>query len=682
MKSDPLARDRSRAATARERFLKKSLSVLLSCSCCWAQAPSISSEKPTGSIFIRPYKPANIPPPHLTNAARIQSLIRGGKLYLTAQDAIALTLENNLDLESDRYNALIDQWNIERAEAGGPLPGLPSGTSQAGTVISGEGAAGAQSATGINIAGGNNSTSNSVGASITQIGPVTPTLDPTFQSTESFSHRSTPVSNSTLQGVTNWIENTRGYNESISQGLITGGTVSLSFRNSYLNENVPSDLLNPQNAALVSLTFRHNLLSGFGITVNSRNITVARIAGNVNDLNFKSAVIGAVVNTLNLYYGLVADYEDLKAKQSALDVAQRFYEDTKKQVQIGTMAPLDVTTAEAQVASSQQDLAASQTTLQEQEISLKNTLSRTGLADPLLREVQIIPLDRIEVPEKDEFPPMKNLVATALANRPDIAAEKLNLKSTKTANLGTENGILPTLDVLATIQQQGLSGTRQGDPIPSSERAQILSSGANIPPGFGPCPATRGGPSVLCELPDPYFVGGLTNALGQMIRRNFPSQSVGGFVAPTLRNRQAQADYAIGELGLRQQQLQNAKDINEIAVDVSNQVIGLRQARARYQAAVHNRILEQQLLAAEQKKFSLGASTTYLVVQQQRDLATAQSAEVAALVAYSEARIGLNQTLGTTLQVNHVSIAEAVTGHVARPSAIPANLPSAPLLPR
>ena len=160
-----------------------------------------------------------------------------------------------------------------------------------------------------------------------------------------------------------------------------------------------------------------------------------------------------------------------------------------------------------------------------------------------------------------------------------------------------------------------------------------------------------------------------------MIRRDYPAERVAGFFAPSLRNRVAQADYGIEQLELRQTELENQRTVNQVAVDVSNQSIGLQQARARYQAALRNRILQQQLLDAEQKKFSLGASTSFLVVQQQRDLATAQSTEVAALVAYSSARISLDQTLGTVLKTSNISVEEAQSGRVNRQSVLPPTLP-------
>jgi outer membrane protein TolC len=270
---------------------------------------------------------------------------------------------------------------------------------------------------------------------------------------------------------------------------------------------------------------------------------------------------------------------------------------------------------------------------------------------------------------------MKQLIATALTNRSDLQGERLNIENLKTNALNTQNAVLPLLVALGSASSQGLAGQQKIVPVEGATG----SGGPNvIPPGFLPCPPNLGGPTKVCAASDKYFIGGVGTALGQMIRRNFPSESVGAYYSGYFRNRQAQADYAIDQLSMRQSELQTAKDLSQVAVDVSNQSIGLQQAVARYQAAVKNRVLQEQLLDAEQKKFRLGSSTTYLVVQQQRDLATAQSAETAALVTYANARVALDQTLGTTLQVNHVSLDEAQSGHVARRSALPEKLPERP----
>lgn len=638
----------------------------------WPQAiQQIEPVRPNAPIVTRPYKAPYVPPIQTRNSLRIRDLIRGGKLYLTVQDAIALALENNIDLESARYNPLTNEWNLQRLQAGGALPGVPSGASQAGSVASGQGVAGAQTAAGVSITGGNTNNTNTSNATISQIGPVTPSLDPTFQTTQTFAHRSTPLPNTFLSGIYNLVDLTRNNTTSVTDGIISGGQVSMTYKESYLRENALTDILNPSTSPTLSISVNHNFLQGFGVAVNSRNITVAKNTLAMSDTVFKGQVISVIAEVLNLYYGLVADCEDVKAKQSALDVARNLYENNQKQVQIGTLAPLDVTTAEAQVASSQQDLVISQTTLQQQQVSLKNILSRNGLADPLFAEVDIVPLDRIEVPEQDNLAPLKELIATAQKNRTDLAIEAMDLKNSRITAMGTANAVLPQLAGLVGASAQGISGAPQ--PVPIRFRGQTQTGTAGLPPGIGPCPASVAPAGTFCEFPNGYFLGGLGNAVGQVFRRDFPTERAGAFIAPTLKNRQANADAAIDELTIRQNELQLQKNTNQLAVDVSNQVVALQQARARYQAAVRNRILEQQLLDAEQKKFALGASTTFNVVQQQRDLATAQSSETAALVAYSNARVSMDETLGTTLEVNHVTVQEALSGHVSRTSTLPAN---------
>ena len=645
--------------TKLSELIRQWLAAALCCTCAapagWAQdsqADVITPVRSTSSVLIRPYLAPHVPAAPLGNSGRLAGLIRGGKLYLTAQDAIALALENNIDIEVARYTPILDSWNLERTEAGGALPGVPSGASQAGSVAKGEGVRGSQAAAGV-TSGGSGSATNTANATISQIGPVTPNLDPVFQDNTTFSHLSQPQANVRQAQVANLIDGTRNNTVSLQEGFLTGGQATITYSDAYLNENAPTTIVNPESAVSLQLSVQQNFLAGFGIALNSRSINVAKMNLNIDDLNFKAEVITVVVNVLNLYYGLVADYEALRAKESALTVAQQFYANNKKQVELGSMAPLDITTAEAQVAVSQQDLINAQTDVQTAELQLKNVLSRNGNAEPLLENAEIIPLDRIDVPEQDVLPPLKDLIAQARANRVNLATEKLNLQVAQLNSLGTSNNVLPQLAGFASVSNAGLSGA-------SRPFCQVTAQGRQ------------------CETPDPYLIGGIGNALGQVFRRNYPTESGGVFFAARLRNRQNQADYAIDQLTIRQTQLQDQKDLNQMAVDVSNQVVGLQQARARYQAAVRNRVLEKQLLDAEQKKFSLGASTSYNVVTQERDLAAAQSSAVAALVAYSNARVGLDETLGTTLDTNHISIKEAMAGRVAKTSVIPAAVPERP----
>lgn len=614
-----------------------------------AQQEAIEPVRPSAPILWRPYLAPGVPPVRLSNSGRLQELIRAGILYLTARDAIALALENNIDLEVDRYNPITAEWNLERAQAGGALPGVPAGATQAVSVASGQGVTGSQQAAGVTAGVTSTTARASTNASIVQVGPATPQLDPTIQEQDFFSHQTAPQQNSVQSLTAVLIQNRRNYTWQLTEGFLSGGLGIVTYNDHYLNENAPTDVLNPSSAPTLSIQYQQNFLNGFGVAVNARQINFRKINLKISDLNLKTQVIGTVVNVLNAYNSLLADYEDITAKKSALEAAQKLYDDTKKQVDIGTLADIELTRAESQVATSQQDLVNSQAGMIQHELQLKNLISRNGIEDPQLAGARIVPLDRMSLPEKDELPPVSSLVAQALANRSDLAAEKANITASETLAVGTKNGLLPLLVGFADTTQSGLSGT-----------AKTVTFGR------------------LSETANPYFVGGIGDALGQVFRRDFPTNVGGEYFAATIRNREAQADYGIDQLQLRQQQLTTEKDLKQAQVDVMNAVIALRQARARYDAAARNLVLSQQLLDAEQKKFALGASTPYNVILQQRDLATAQSSEVAALVTYSNARVSLDQTLGATLEANQISIGDARNGKVAQTSSLPQTLPNRP----
>lgn len=615
--------------------LRQALAVLLcatfTLSPALGQSTSIDPVRPDNFVLWRPYVAVDVPPTRLADSARLAGLYKAGKLYLTAQDAVALALENNIDIEVSRYSPIMAAWRLTRAEAGGALPGVPSGSAQANTAVSGQGVLGSQAAAGVGGGGtGGGGGSGDSNASISQVGPVTQNLDATIRGTTGFSHRSLPQPNNVQSGTSVLVQDSRFYNASIQQGFLSGGSATLTYNQNYLEENSPTNVLNPSVAPRLALSFQHNLLRGFGAAVNGRNITVAKNNLKTTDLNFRTQVIATVVRTLNAYYALVASHEDIRSKQSAFDAAAQLLKDSNRQVEIGTMAGADLIKIEAQVATSRLNLVNTQTTLQQQELQLKSLLSRTGIADPLLAVAEIVPLDKITMPEKDDFPEVKSLVATALANRADLAVQRANIVNSELSTLGTRSGILPTVVAFGGATNAGLAGT--GVPVP----------------GLAP--------------PNPYFVGGLGTALGQVFRRNFPTENIGAFVQVPIRNRQAQSDLAIDQLQLRQTELSVAKDAKQAQVDVMNALVALQQARARYESAVRNRILAEQLLKAEQRKFTLGASTPYEVIQQQRDLTTAQSNEVATLVAHSNARIRMDQTLGTTLETNNISVASVMQG--------------------
>jgi outer membrane protein len=337
-------------------------------------------------------------------------------------------------------------------------------------------------------------------------------------------------------------------------------------------------------------------------------------------------------------------WQDVRARQQELAAAQQLLDNNRKQSEAGTLAPIEVTRAEAQVYVSQQDLLVSQTNLLQQETVLKNAISRNGIANSSLLDAHIIPLDTITIPSQDETPPVEQLVQEALANRSEIAQSRLNIDSNKMNLVGIKNALKPTLQAFAELTNNGLSGpiTALGDQTPGVS----------------------------------YLAGGYGNLLAQMFRRNYPNYSAGIALNIPLRNRAAQSDYVTSELELRQNELGLQQNINQVRVDVQNAVIGLQQARARYAAAVKASDLQEQTLDADQKRLALGASTAYQIVLDQQNVASAESSKVQALATYSHARIGLDQALGRTLEANNITFDEALAGNISRSSQLPSTLPA------
>jgi outer membrane protein len=616
---------------------------LLCCATLLSAQEAIEPVRPSAPVIVRPYLSPTVAPVRLTDTSRLGALMRGGILYLTVQDAIALVLENDIDLEVDRYNRPLAEWNLERSQAGGALPGVPSGASLAGSVANGQGIAGSQAAAGVAGGGFNGNGAASNNATVSQVGPVAQTLDPVIQESSTFSHISSPQANPEQTLSLLLVSNTRAYSGSYQQGFLTGGSITVSYTDHYLSESAVGDILNPSSAPNLSIAFQQNLLQGLGVAVNARNINVNRINVNISDLNFRTETINLVANVVNLYYSLAAANEDLRAKRSAVSAAEEFYGESKRREELGAMSHLDVTSAASQLASTQSDLIVSETNVRQQEVQLKNMFSRKGVLDPVLAEARIVPLDRMEVPVTDDLPPVEEMMRQALANRPDLATDQANIASAQVSAIGTINGVLPVVEVIGGTSDAGLTGKPHLTP-------------------FGTA--------------DPFVVGGIGNGLAQVFRRDYPTERIGVFGQVKIHNRQAQADEGIDQLTLRQTQLTTQKSLSQVQVDVSNYAVAVRQARVRYLAAVQSLRLQQQLYDAEQRKLVLGASTPYNVIQQQRDLIAAQATQISALAAYSTARVALDQTLGATLEVNHVSIGDAISGKVARPSSLPAVLPA------
>ena len=615
-----------------------------------AAAPAFSQgeirvESPRGPVGLGwltgPYRPRTVPRVDLNNSPRLDALIRAGNLYVSAQDVIALAIENSVDIEVQRYGPLLASEVLRRAQGGGALrsvglgvaPG-PESVSLAGVTVN---ATGAPLSAGTGVSSG--------GGIVTQLGPAISSFDPSLLLFTNFQHATTPQSNTQLTGTTTLIQSTESFQAAFSKAWDFGMNAQLTFASNRLKFNSPAFALNPYTSGDLDLQVTQNLLSGFGRAVNGRNIRVQKNNQKVTDLQFEQQVITTVSAVLNLYWDLVAFRQDLQAREQELVTARQLLEDNRRQVALGVLAEIEVTRAESQVYSAQQDLLVSQTNLLQQETVLKNAMVRNGIAAAGLSTVHVIPLDRIRLPEKEENTPLEQLVREALARRPEVAQNRTNIESNKMNLVGIKSSLRPQLQAFAELTNNALSGVL-------TPYGALAGSGVD------------------------YLAGGYGNFLAEIFRRNYPNYSAGLSLNIPIRNRAAQSDFVTSQLELRQNELNLQKTESQIAVDVQNALIGLQQARARYDAAAHAHELQQQTFTADQRKYELGATIPYQVMQDQRDLANAVSTEVQALANYSHARIAFDQALGRTLAVNSISIDEAKSGRVARISALPANLPA------
>ena len=603
--------------------------------------------------FISPYRAKPVHPANFQNSQRIFELLHAGQLYLSLADAIALALENNLDIEVERYLPRIAQTDITRAEGGGLLRGLsllvdeppPGIGGPSGPLLTTLTA----SSTPAPIVNSNFSdvaliTEQQNDLSVTGANPLSsgsaiPQYDPAISGLVNWAHQSTPEYNPLITGASNWLvsSNFNG-NVGYSQGFSTGAQLGLAFDNTKITSDAARYTYNPILDSSMGLTITQPLLRGFGIELNRRFIRIAKNDQRIADLVFRQQVIDTVAGIARLYTDLVSLNEDVKVKREALRLAQRLYEDNKHKVEQGEQAPIEVTRAQAQVASNQQDLISAQGLVLQQELIVKTALTRAGLANPAIRAANIIPTDTITVPTSESAQSVDECIAAALHDRPDLAQAGIQVENSQISLKGSLNALRPEVDVVGTVQNGGLSGN-------------INTVGAALTPG-----AT-------------LYPGGYGTALGQIFKNDFPTYRVGLQLTLPLRNRLAQADAVRDELQVRQAQVRRQQFEDQVRLEVADANVAMQQARAAYDAAVQSRILQEQSVKVEQETFDVGLATNYMVIQYETYLAQARSTEVSAKGAYAKAIIALDRATARTLEVNDVSIQEARSGRVSRPAA-------------
>jgi len=596
-----------------------------------------------------PYRAATVPPNDVTNSPRIESLMRAGNLYLSLQDTIALALENNLDIAIQRYAPGLADASLEIAQAGGFARGVSTnvtaGPNSASVNSAGTAAGTTQSAT----AASSNASSSAVGGSAVQSsGPAIPSLDPVLTSNFNWAHLTTAQSSAFLTGSNSLTQQQNVGNFGISKGFLTGTIVNLGLNNTNSSSNNPRNDFNPSTSSALNLSITQHLLQGFGSAVNGRQIRIARNNREVSDLTFKLQVETTVAAVMNLYWDLVSFNKAVQVAKDALAASQQLLENNRRQVEVGTLAPIEVVRAEAEIASREQARTLADTRLLQQETILKTALSKTGVSSPAIAGARIIPTDQITVPNVEPVIPIQELVGQALSSRPELSQSRIQLTNQELTIRGSKNALLPTLDLVASTSNSALAGEPNTLPaLPGSLRSNTA-----------------------------FFIGGYGTVLSQLFARNFPNYSVGFNLNIPLRNRAAQAQVISDQITYRQQQLALQRLENQVRVDVQNAMIGVSQARAGYLSARKAEVLQQQTLDAEQKKLQLGASTIYNVILAERDLVTAQSTSLTAEAAYAKAKVELDRSTGQILYNNSVSMDDAFKGVVARPpSPVPVNPP-------
>ncbi len=632
---------------------------------------------------IAPYLPRRVPPPILSNSARTDQLFRDGKMYLSINDAVAMALENNLDIVLQRYNLSIADTDLLRTQSGTPALGVNAGvvqgtlggtggstsaggTGSAATGATGTGAGGTQTGVGGAGAGAGGLVLSTLGA-----GPILQSYDPVITGNIQGERATTPQANIFFSGgLPTSIQNTNIYNFGYTQAFPTGTLASVTFNNSRITTNVPFDLYNPQLTPSFRFQLTQHLLQGFGFDPNLRWIRIARNTRENGDVVFRQQIIATVSQVENIYWDLVTAYEAVRVNERALQLAQKTQSDDEEEIRIGTLAPITLVQAKSGVATANQNLITSQTQLQLQQLLMKNAITK-NMGDPILAAATVIPTDTLKFNEQQEVRPVQELIQEALQARPEIATARINLTNAEISRKSLKNALRPTLDVYAFYGASALAGDQT--------------------PLLPPCPPDGTGiPGETCLNPGTIPRSGYPNAFHDLFNSTGPDKGIGLNLNIVLRNRAAQSEQVRSELEYRQSQVGLQQIENTITIQVRQAQFSVQQNYAALQAAIAARDFARESLTAEQKKFGYGASTPTLVLQASSNLTTAESNVLNAAANYEKSKVQLDQSTAETLTKLGIDIADAESGQVKHAptvkGVVPANVeelttPMAPYAP-
>jgi outer membrane protein len=605
--------------------------------------------KPSSAFpnVFEPYEPITVTAPLATNSQRLEGVVRNGKIYLSLADAIVLGLENNYDIAIQRYNLEIADTDLLRARSGSNLLGVSSG------LVAGTLGGGGTSANSLSSGGGPGGTSIAVGgaaagsggivATTSGSGPAPEALDPLVTANIQFERTTTPEPTPFGSGASTLNQNTNGYNFNYDQGFVTGTQLTVAFNNSRITNNSIFNAYSPELQSTFRATVTQHLLNGFGPGINGRFILEAKNDRRITDSAFRQQILYTINQIENIYWALVSAYEDVQAKQQALEQSTRLASDNRKQLQLGTLAPLDVLNADNQVASDTQALITVQSSLEYQQLIMKQAISR-NLNDPVLSAAPVIPTDRVSLLEMpEERIPVEQLVQEAYANRPEIEQNILNLRNSEITLRAVRNSLLPTVDLYGFYGASALGG------------------------GKSPFCSTAFFGVAACDVP----TLGYSTVFSNLFNSSGPDKGAGIQVSIPIRNRAAQALQARALLEYRQAEMRLQQLYIQVRIQVINGQYALTNDRAAVQAALAAREYNFQAYDAEVKKLGVGESTTANVSQQERNLASAENNVISTEATYAKDRASLEQLLAETLDQYGIQLAEAVSGTVSKQPVIP-----------
>jgi len=564
--------------------------------------------------LVKPYLAPSLPEIPLANSPRVHDLIQDGKMKLSLDDAIALTLENNLDIVAASYDPAVAQTDFLRAKAGGATRGV-EGSFQSSTLFAGAIGGGVGSGGG----GGNGGAGGSGGGGgAFSVGGGT--FDPTGQFSCGWSQSTVPLGISVVQGVPVISQRSTACYYWFGQSFPTGTSVGGYIWGERYSTSGTTSIFNPQTPTQMAISVSQPLLNGFGRRVNARFIRIAQNDMQIADTTFRQKIMTAVGKVLGLYWDAAASHQHVQVAQQALDLAQKTLDDTSKEVQLGVIAHFEEIRASAEVARQREALVRARAGLEQFQEQLKTAIAKQ--VDAGLAAAEIVPTAELPEPTPDDIPALAQALQEAAKSRPEIQQADLNLRNQEIAIKAAHNALLPSLGVFVTYSPQGLSGN------------QVTSNGSVVSGGFG-------------------------DALSQTFRNEYPYYSAGFSLTIPLRNRAAKADLARAFIEQRQRQATVLLQKNTVAEEVRRAITAATAAKAEIEAARASVDMAKQTLDGEQKKFRLGESDVFRLAQAQRDLATAEDSEVTARANYAKAVVQYAQATGTVLARYHIEIASA-----------------------